>query len=115
MKIFVHNSIHTIKVVRLLLVLALVLAVLALVSCTAGTNALQNTASGNDQVAGFWHGLWHGFICLFTLVASAFSHSITIYEVHNNGGWYNLGFVFGVMMFFGGGGAGSKGRRRQSS
>lgn len=96
------------KGLRVLLLPVLVLVMLALVSCTAGPNALENSAGGNNEVAGFGRGLWHGFICLFTLIASAFSNSVTIYEVHNNGGWYNLGFVLGVMMFFGGGGAGSK-------
>lgn len=87
--------------VRLLLLLVLVFLSLALLSCTAGPNSFTNTAAGNHVVAGFWRGLWHGFICLFTLVASFFSDSITIYDVHNNGAWYNLGFVLGVAMFFG--------------
>jgi hypothetical protein len=91
-----------------LLLLVLVLVMLALVSCTAGANLLKNTAGGNNGVAGFWRGLWHGFICLFTLIASLFSDSVSIYEVHNNGGWYNFGFVLGAAMFFGCGGAGSR-------
>jgi hypothetical protein len=122
MKAFADNPTYPIEIAatrkflpRVLLLLALLLVVLALVSCAAGPNALQKTAGGNDTVAGFWRGVWHGFICFFTLIASAFSNSVTIYEVHNNGGWYNLGFVFGVMMFFGGSGAGSKGRKRWCS
>jgi len=93
--------------VRLLL-LVLVLVMITLLSCTAGPNALKNSAGGSNVVAGFGHGLWHGFICLFALIASLFSDSITIYEVHNNGGWYNFGFVLGVATFFGGCGSRSR-------
>ncbi len=54
------------------------------------------------DVAGFWKGLWHGFIVLFTFIVSLFTDSVGIYEAHNNGNLYNLGFVMGVMIFFGG-------------
>ncbi|MDA3937638.1 MAG: hypothetical protein PF636_12455, partial [Actinomycetota bacterium] len=58
-------------------------------------------------VAGFWLGLWHGFIVLFTFLISLFRDNVTIYEVSNNGGWYNFGYLLGVMMFWGGGGGGA--------
>lgn len=83
-------------------VIVLVVAVTVLLSCTAGPNALKGSAGPGSVVAGFWHGLWHGFICLFTLIISVFSNSVTIYEVHNDGGWYNFGFVLGAAAFFGG-------------
>jgi hypothetical protein len=86
---------------RVLFFLIALLLVTTLLSCAAGPNALEDSARVNNIVAGFWRGLWHGFICLFTLIASLFSKSVTIYEVHNNGGWYNFGFVLGVAMFFG--------------
>lgn len=78
-----------------------ILVMLGLTSCTAGPNAFQNSTGANNVVAGFGRGLWHGFICLFTLIASLFSNSVGIYDVHNNGAWYNSGFVLGVAMFFG--------------
>jgi hypothetical protein len=37
-------------------------------------------------------------------VASLFKSNLNIYEVHNNGGLYNFGFLFGLACFFGGGG-----------
>ncbi|MFC2088797.1 hypothetical protein ACFLSX_04280, partial [Calditrichota bacterium] len=55
-------------------------------------------------------GLWHGFISLFSFIASLFYDNVSIYEVHNNGNWYNLGFILGIMCFFGGSGGGA-GRR----
>ena len=93
---------------RILLFLIVLAPITTLLSCAAGPNALKGSAGANNAVAGFWLGLWHGFTCLFTLIASLFSKSVTIYEVHNNGGWYNSGFVLGAAMFFG---CSSKGRR----
>ncbi|MGQ7869319.1 hypothetical protein [Sunxiuqinia sp. sy24] len=56
---------------------------------------------------GFLHGLLHGFIILFSFIASLFT-DYEIYAFPNTGGWYNFGFLLGVMMFWGGGGASSK-------
>jgi hypothetical protein len=62
-------------------------------------------------VAGFWMGLWHGFILLFTFIISLFNDSVRVYDVHNSGHLYDLGFIMGVMMF-GGGGCGTRRKRR---
>ncbi|MEV0841977.1 hypothetical protein AB0I55_20755 [Actinocatenispora sera] len=29
---------------------------------------------------------------------SLFTDSVSIYDVHNNGGWYNFGFVLGIFI-----------------
>ena len=78
---------------------------LFLVSCAAGPNVLAHTPGPNGTIAGFWLGLWHGFICPVTFVLALFSGKVHIYEVYNNGGWYNLGFIMGCCMIFGGGGS----------
>jgi hypothetical protein len=58
--------------------------------------------------------LWQGFIAPFALIVSLFNNHVSIYEVHNNGGWYNVGFVLGASIFFGGGGgAGARASRRK--
>lgn len=57
--------------------------------------------------AGFWAGLWHGIISPITLIVSAFSPEVRIYEIHNRGLRYDLGFVVGVASTFGGTGTGS--------
>lgn len=98
---------------RFMLIVLLLLALALVAGCTAGPNALEGQADGEGDVAGFWMGLWHGFIVLFTFIASLFTDKVTIYDVHNSGGWYNFGFLLGAMAFFGGGGKGSGcGRRR---
>jgi hypothetical protein len=90
----------------------LLVAVLLLTSCAAGPNVEEGAADASGQVAGFWPGLWHGIIAPVTFVISLFSNTVNVYEVHNNGNWYNFGFILGAGMFLGGSGASA--RRRKS-
>ena len=89
--------------------LALVL-ILVLAACSAGANPEVGSPHVDGGVAGFWMGLWHGLIAPITFVISLFRDSVNIYEVHNSGNWYNLGFLLGAMMFFGSS-CGEAGRR----
>lgn len=101
------------RMIRPAIVIVIVVIVLAaLIGCTAGPN--PNEPEQQAEPAGFFHGLWHGFISLFAFVVSLFSDRVGVYEVYNNGNWYNLGFVLGAMMFYGGGGGGASrsGRKR---
>ncbi len=88
----------------LLLVCVVVLAGF-LAGCAPGVNSLANTPGPQGAVAGFWQGLWNGIISPVTFIISLFNRNVQVYEVHNNGGWYNLGFLLGVIIIFGGGGA----------
>ena len=54
---------------------------------------------------------WHGIIVPITFIISLFSDTVGIYEVSNNGGWYDFGFLIGASLFLGGGGAGARGAR----
>ncbi|MBK7864694.1 MAG: hypothetical protein IPJ65_40060 [Archangiaceae bacterium] len=89
------------------------LACAALVACLPGANAQVNTADAQGVIAGFWRGLWHGALVPLTFIVSLFTSSVQVYESHNTGGWYNAGYVLGVMIAFGGGGGGgaAAGRR----
>jgi len=53
---------------------------------------------------GFFSGLWHGFIILFSLIGSIFT-DVRIYSFPNSGGWYDFGFFLGASAFLGGSGA----------
>ena len=75
-----------------------------LAGCAPAGNQLLGTPDAHNVVAGFWLGLWHGFIAPFGLVASLFKSNLGIYEVHNNGAWYNFGYLLGLACFFGGSG-----------
>ena len=94
------------KAIRVVMILVLVL--LAMVSCAPGPNTLAGTENEEGKVAGFWQGLWHGLIAPFTFIASLFRQSVHIYEVHNNGAWYNFGYLLGLSCILGGSGRGSK-------
>jgi hypothetical protein len=80
---------------------------LILLSACAGPNTVVKTPSSDGSVAGFWWGLWNGITAPFAFIGSLFSSKIHFYEVHNNGGWYNFGFVLGAGILFGGGGKAS--------
>ena len=72
--------------------------------CGPAANPFLGTPDTHNAVAGFWLGLWHGFIAPFVLVASLFKSNLGIYEVHNSGAWYNFGYLLGLACFFGGSG-----------
>ena len=92
-----------------ILILSLVLAlVLFTVSCAPGPNGLKDTTNNAGVTAGFLLGLWHGLISPITFIASLFSKNVNFYEVHNNGSWYNFGFVIGAGLFLSGGILGHK-------
>ena len=95
------------------LVILLLLVMLVLAACAAGTNSLVDTESEDGVVAGFWRGLWQGIITPFTFIISLFTDDVNVYEVHNNGGWYNFGFLLGVSVLLGGGSSGAATRRRR--
>jgi hypothetical protein len=88
-----------------------VLAVVALTltSCAAGVNTQRGVPDAGGDIAGFWLGLWHGIIAPITFVISLFADHVNVYDVHNNGNWYNFGFVLGAGILFGG----ATGRRKR--
>ncbi len=69
---------------------------LLLSACAAGANVEQSAGGAN-----FWWGLWHGVILPVTFVVSLFTDTVSIYEVDNNGNWYDFGFVLGIALFSG--------------
>ncbi|MCA9972864.1 MAG: hypothetical protein KC425_21755 [Anaerolineales bacterium] len=97
---------------RSLVLLALAVVLVVLVGCAAGPNTFVDTPNEAGEVAGFWLGLWHGIIAPITFVVSLFNESVGMYAIHNNGGWYNAGFLFGLGAVWGGGGSGASRRRR---
>ena len=97
---------------RLRWVLVIVAVLLVLSACAAGPNAAVDVPSAAGDIAGFWRGLWHGIIVPVTFVVSLFSDTVSVYEVHNNGGWYDFGFFLGASFFLGGGGASARRGKR---
>ncbi len=83
------------------------IALLLVAGCAAGPNPARGAPDPRGDLAGFWLGLWHGAISPITFVISLFNPNVNLYEVHNNGGWYNFGFILGVTVLLGGGGKAS--------
>jgi len=99
---------------RLQLVLIVITLALVLAGCAAEANPAQGQPAPDGEVAGFWLGLWQGLIIPVTFIISLFDDDVNIYEVFNNGNWYNFGFVLGVMIILGGShgsGRAARGRR----
>jgi hypothetical protein len=97
---------------RALMIGSLALLLVLMAGCAPGPNGLANSPNEEGNVAGFWQGLWHGIIAPITFVISLFSPNVHMYEVHNNGNWYNLGFLLGLIIILGGGGGGAARSRR---
>ena len=58
--------------------------------------------------AGFFSGIWHGFIIFFSLIGKLFGADVGIYSENNTGFFYWLGFIIGIGGFGSGGGAAAR-------
>ena len=85
---------------------------LLLAACAASGNTARRIPNGHGHIAGFWLGLWQGAIAPITFLVSLFSNHVNVYEIHNNGNWYNFGFVLGAGILFGGGAFGTRRKKR---
>ena len=65
-----------------------------------GPNPQLNTATLYGGTAGFLMGVWHGIISPVSVVLSFINKDTQIYEVHNDGNQYNLGFFLGIALIF---------------
>ena len=79
-----------------LIVFAL-LAALLQTGCAAGDPRFTS-----EDPAGFFQGLWHGVIAVVAFIISLFSETVKVYESNNNGGWYDFGFLMGIICIWGG-------------
>ena len=55
-----------------------------------------------QEPAGFFAGVWHGWIAPISLIVGLFKDGIHIYEPFNVGWWYDFGFYIAVIAGFGG-------------
>ena len=67
---------------------------------TPGPNPLLNEPDNDGRLAGAAQGLWHGIISPVTAIGAFINPAMQMYEVHNNGREYNLGFLVGVALVF---------------
>jgi len=74
-----------------------VIVLLSLSGCIPGDGSADAT-----HTAGFFWGIWHGWLAPLTLIISIFDKNIHIYEVANSGFWYDLGYYMAIISGFGG-------------
>lgn len=78
-------------------VILVVLLVSGLTGCVPG-----NTQYTPETPAGFFWGIWHGWIAPVSLVLGFLNGISRVYEVHNTGWFYDLGFYMAIISGFGG-------------
>jgi polyferredoxin len=77
--------------------LLFVAAAVVLAGCFPGGSTYSS-----DEPAGFFSGVWHGWIAPLSLIVGLFKDGIRIYEPNNTGWWYDFGFYIAVIAGFGG-------------
>ena len=80
-----------------LVIVAAIVLTLVLGSCIPGDGKATLI-----KPAGFFSGIWHGWIAPFSLIAGLFNHTIRVYEQINTGWWYDFGFYIALVGGFGG-------------
>lgn len=80
-----------------ILSILLILSVFLLTGCIPGDMSYTT-----NHPAGFFSGIWHGWIAPVTLIIGIFRGNIRIYEVVNSGWWYDFGFYIAIISGFGG-------------
>ena len=88
---------------KIFIYIFILLILLSLTACMAGPNPMAKKVDDEGEIAGFWRGLWHGFIAPVTFIVSIFTSKVSFYEVHNSGFLYNFGFVLAAGLFLSGG------------
>ena len=74
-----------------------VFVLLALVGCVPGDGSVSLV-----KPAGFFWGIWHGWVAPVSLIMGLFNNNIRVYEIFNSGWWYDFGFYMAVISGFGG-------------
>ncbi len=81
--------------------IAIILVITAILFFLA-SNAMPNVENYPvEDPAGFFSGIWHGWIAPFSLIFSFFTGD-GIYAVNNTGFPYDLGFYISIISGFGG-------------
>lgn len=82
---------------KILLCFAILFVSLTITGCMPGDGTYTSS-----EPAGFFWGIWHGWIAPISLIMSFFDKNIRIYEIINTGWWYDFGFYIAIISGFGG-------------
>jgi hypothetical protein len=81
---------------RIFTIMLVILLAIFTVSCADVAHV--TFTNPNEHVYGFWGGTWHGMTMFPSFIGSLIWDDIAVYAVHNNGGWYDFGFVGGFFI-----------------
>ncbi len=81
----------------ILVCIIVIILLFALTGCIPGDG--KNT---EKDPAGFFWGVWHGWIAPISLIGGIFNKDLHVYETFNNGWWYDFGFYIAIISGFGG-------------
>ena len=74
------------------------LLVLLVLGCLVLSGCLPGDGSRTEKnPAGFFSGIWHGWIAPISLIFGLFRDYIRVYEVANTGWWYDFGFYLAIV------------------
>ena len=82
---------------KVLLFCIAVIMLTALSGCVPGDGTISSA-----KPAGFFWGVWHGWIAPISLILGLFRKGIRVYESVNAGWWYDFGFYIAIISGFGG-------------
>ncbi len=86
-----------VRVNKAILLLLFLVPVMLMSGCLPGDGR-----NSEEDPAGLFWGIWHGWVAPVSLVVGLFSDGIRIYEKANSGWWYDLGFYAAIISGFGG-------------
>jgi polyferredoxin len=75
----------------------LILTLMLLSGCVPGGGTYDR-----ESPAGFFSGVWHGWIAPFSLIVGIFNGDVRVYEPNNTGWLYDFGFYIAIIGGFGG-------------
>ena len=81
---------------RILKILLVLLFAILTISCADVAHV--TFTNPDEHIYGFLGGTWHGMIMIPSFIGSLIWNDIAIYAVHNNGAWYNFGYVGGFFI-----------------
>jgi len=87
---------HGMKKKALLLGIIVMILLMVITGCVPGDGT-----HSSSKPAGFFWGIWHGWIAPVSLILGLFNKSIRVYEAANSGWWYDFGFYMAVISGFG--------------
>ncbi len=97
-KVYTYTSGNNSSLYKSIFILVLLLILVSLLF----TGCMPNTTNYPvDSPAGFFSGVWHGWIAPVSLIMSFFGDG-GIYAVNNTGFPYDLGFYLSIVSGFGG-------------